>query len=243
VQTEIPELVLKLNMDKESTISYKVYPNERLKQVLFHGKEMYPLYIQVIYDRKPIYFKSYFFDLLSKEKYAIHYIGGKKPPVQKEVIVKEENVLRYLIEQKNKKFSLDALQKDYYYYSKDLLNLVDDGFKDYLIGFFEDQGQPEIAMLIDSAREKIMSSNLMHGFKSALKPHLFKLLLESVSYYGPSYLPFQDFIEKKRRESFYTFSVYEWEQYQHQFESFLKKDYPNYSFENVQASMKKLIER
>ena len=65
-------------MEKESTISYKVYSNERLKKVLFYGKEIYPLYIQVIYDRKPIYFKSYFFDLLSQEKYVLHYIGGKK---------------------------------------------------------------------------------------------------------------------------------------------------------------------
>jgi len=58
-------------MEKESTISYKVLPNERLKQVLFHEKKMYPVYTQVIYERKPAYFKSYFFDLLSKKKYAI----------------------------------------------------------------------------------------------------------------------------------------------------------------------------
>ena len=44
------------------------------------------------------------------------------------------------------------LQKDYYYYSNDLLNLVDDEFKNYLVTYFEDQGQPEIAMMIDSVR-------------------------------------------------------------------------------------------
>ena len=85
---------------------------------------MYPLYIQVIHDRKPIYFKSYFFDLLSKEKYALHYIGGKKTPAQKEIVAKEESVITFLIERENKNFSLDTLQKDYYYYSKDLLNLA-----------------------------------------------------------------------------------------------------------------------
>jgi len=238
----IPELVLKLNMEKESTISYKVYANDRLKKVFFHGKEMYPLYIQVIYNRRPIYFKSYFFDLLSKEKYAIQYIGGKKPPAQKEVLAKEGRVLQFLQEQENKNFSLETMRKDYYYYSKDLLTLADDGFKDYLATYFEDQGQQEIALLIKSAREKIMSSKLIHGFKSALKPQLFKLLLENALYYGPPYLPLLSFIEKKERESFYTFSVYEWKQYQTQFESFLKKDYPNYSFENVQTFMKKLIE-
>ena len=230
-------------MEKESTISFKVYPNERLKKVLFHGKEMYPLYIQVIYNRQPIYFKSYFFDLLSKEKYALHYIGGKKPPAEKEVIAKEESLLRFLIERQNKNFSLETLQKDYYYYSKDLLNLLDDGFKNYLVTYLEDQGQPYIALMVESARETIMSSDLVHGFRSALKPPLFKLLLENAPYYGPAYIPLQDFMEKKETAFFYTFSVYEWEQYKMQFESFLKKEYSEYSFENVQAYMKKLIDR
>ena len=52
-------------MTKPSKISYKLYLNERIHPVLFHGQEVYPLYIQVIHDRKPVYFKSYFFDLLS----------------------------------------------------------------------------------------------------------------------------------------------------------------------------------
>lgn len=88
-----------------------------------------------------------------------------------------------------------------------------------------------------------MSSDLVHGFRSVLKPLLLKLLLENVPYYGPVYIPLQDFIEKKGKASFYTFSVYEWEQYKTQFESFLKKEYPDYSFEKVEAFMKKLIER
>ena len=229
-------------MEKESTISYKVYPNERLKKVLFHGKEIYPLYIQVIYDRKPIYFKSYFFDLLSQEKYALHYIGGKRIPAQNEIIAKEESVINFLIEKQKTNFNLDNFQKEYYYYSKDLLNPLDDGFKDYLVTFFEDQGQPELARLIASGRETIMSTNLIHGFKSALKPPLFKLLLENAPYYGPPFIPLQNFIEKKGAQSFYTFPVYEWNQSKAQFEAFLKKTYPDYSFEKVQASIKKLIE-
>ena len=50
-------------------------------------------------------------------------------------------------------------------------------------------------------------------------------------------------LSKKKRGHFFILSVYEWEQYKPQFESFLKKEYPDYSFENVQAYMKKLIER
>lgn len=228
-------------MEKESTISYKVYSNERLKPVSFHGIETYPLYIQVIYDRKPIYFKSYFFDLLSKEIYSLDYVTGKKPPSQKEIIAKEEAVLAFLIRQQNKSFSLDSFRNNYYYYSKDLLSQVDAGFKDYLITFFEDQGLQGLRSLIQAGRETIMSAGLIDGFKSALKPQLFKILLENAPYYGPPYLPLQDFIQQKSKDIFPTFSVYQWKEYQSEFEFFLKKEYTDYSFKEVGSYIKKII--
>lgn len=229
------------NMGKESTISYKVYPNERLKPVSFHGIDTHPLYIQVIYDRKPIYFKSYFFDLLSKEKYSLDYIAGKKAPGQKEIIAKEQAVLAFLIRQQNKNFSLDSFQDNYYYYSKDLLSLMDDRFKDYLITFFEDQGLPGFRSLIEAGRETIMSAGLIDGFRSALKPQLFKILLENAPYYGPPYLPSNDFIQQKSKDIFPTFSIYQWEEYKSEFEMFLKKEYSDYSFKEVEGYIKKLI--
>src|SRR5207244_2518570 len=116
---------------------------------------------------------------------------------QKEIIAKEEDVLEFLTGQKNKNFSLDSLQKNYYYYSKDLLNLMDDRFKDYLATFFDDQGLPDFRLLIEAGKEKIIGAEVIDGFKSALKPQLFKLLLENAPYYGPPYLPLYDFIQKK----------------------------------------------
>lgn len=56
-------------------ISFKTYLNDRLKQVDFHGQLTFPLYVQVTYERKPIYFKSYYFELFSKPRYLLTIPG------------------------------------------------------------------------------------------------------------------------------------------------------------------------
>lgn len=38
--------------DKVYRATYKVYPNTKIKQVNWHGKLVYPLYIQLIDDRR-----------------------------------------------------------------------------------------------------------------------------------------------------------------------------------------------
>ena len=52
-------------------ISYKTYLNDRLKQVDFHGQLTCPLYVQVTFERKTIFFKSYYFELFSKSRYGL----------------------------------------------------------------------------------------------------------------------------------------------------------------------------
>ncbi|GAC1419612.1 MAG: hypothetical protein NVS1B13_06560 [Flavisolibacter sp.] len=87
-----------MNTDKLNKVRFKVYSNDRLKKVCFHGKEVFPLYIQVGYDRQTIYFKSYYFDLLSKTQFVFKHITGKKHPVISDVITKEERLFSYIIE-------------------------------------------------------------------------------------------------------------------------------------------------
>ncbi len=140
-------------MDKVYTISYKTYFNERLKPVLFHGQEMHPLYIQVIFDRKPIYFKSYFFDLLAKEKHGSNSVK----PAAKDVIQKEERLLEFLSRQQKDGFSLEQFKTDYQYYCRDLLDLMDVGFKNYMITFFFDDGKPELSRLVIGSKDLITS--------------------------------------------------------------------------------------
>lgn len=227
------------SLEKKSLISYKLYSNERLKPVSFHGKEIYPLYVQVINERKPIYFKSYFYNLLSKEKYALHWIGGKKMPAQKQIIQKETALLDFLINKEDQKSSYDSFQKDYYHYGNDLLDLMDEGFKDYLIIFFADEGQMELSRLINLGRNKMTSTNLLDGFKSSLRPQLFKKLLNNAPAYASPYLPFYEYCTKIIKQDLSTFSLFQWELFKENLQHFLKEKYAEYSFSDIHAFMTK----
>jgi hypothetical protein len=105
--------------------SYKTYFNDRLKQTAFHGKLTYPFYVQVTFDRKSIFFKSFFFDLFSKPKYAFHIGAETFGPDIKDIIKKEEALIEFIIDKNQNDFSC-----------RDLLDMMEEGFQDYLYTFF-----------------------------------------------------------------------------------------------------------
>jgi len=83
--------------EKEYKISYKTYYNKRLKKSCFHNKLVHPLYIQVIFDRISIVFKSYYFELFSKPKYAIRVSGEIFAPDIKQIISEEKALIDFII--------------------------------------------------------------------------------------------------------------------------------------------------
>ena len=228
-------------MDKVYTISYKTYFNERLKPVPFHGKEMHPLYIQVIFDRKPIYFKSYFFDLLAKEKYN----KGLRTPKTEDIIQKEERLLEFLSGRQKDGFSLGQFKTDYQYYSRDLLDLMDKGFKDYMITFFFDEGKPELSLLVKGSRDLITSDGLMDAFKESLKPTLYNKLVEHAAYYAPPYLPLYEFAKERIKETFVTFSIFEWLEpgLENKLVDFIKNSYLQYFIPDVKRHINQIKDR
>jgi hypothetical protein len=97
---------------KEYKVTYKTYFNERLKKSQFHTRLMHPLYVQVIFDRIPIIFKSYYFDLFSKPKYAIRVAAQVFTPDIKEIIQKEEALIEFIIEKNRMIFRWNFLKKN-----------------------------------------------------------------------------------------------------------------------------------
>ena len=228
-------------MQKSSKISYKLYQNERIHPVSFHSQEVHPLYIQLIYDRKPVYFKSYFFDLLSNEKYIISGGAGDRHPNMEELINKEERVLNYLTQPGL--FSFDTLKKDYVRGSFDLLYCMDVDFKEYMMVFFCDEGKPEFARIVLGARSLITSNGLLKAFKGSLKPALYNKLIEHAAYYAPPYLPLEAFSKTLSNDAFSTLSLYEWNDpaFQASFKDFLLKKYPAYTFKDVQLAVNRML--
>ncbi|TCN49392.1 hypothetical protein D0809_24335, partial [Flavobacterium circumlabens] len=73
-------------MNKLSKISYKTYFNEKLKQVPLGKIMTHPLYVQITFERKTLFFKSNFFELFSKPKYIIAAAGLVGSPSLEKII-------------------------------------------------------------------------------------------------------------------------------------------------------------
>lgn len=222
-------------MGKTYQVTYKTYFNDRLKKVSYHGKLTYPLYVQVTFDRQSIFFKSYYFDLFSKPKYAVHIAGERFGPDIKDIIEKEELLIGYIVDKNTGNFSLDLFKSEYAYYSRDLLDGMEESFLEYLYSFFYDEGLPSLAETIKAGYGNCKLYDLIQDFKISLKPELFKKLRENSLYYSLPYLPLCEFNEKPKRTLLSAFTVMDWEDVaaKERFRSFWKHYYPYNDIEPV----------
>src|SRR5258708_6491939 len=154
-------------MAKTYKVSYKTYLNDRLKQVPFHGKLTYPLYVQLTYDRKTIFFKSYYFELFSKPRYALFAAGKRDGPTIAQVIEKENELIDFVIDKMLPDFSLDRFRESYTYYGRDLCDLTEPGFSDYLFTFFNDKGMPALATTVKEGCKFQLVFNVVKDMKMA----------------------------------------------------------------------------
>jgi hypothetical protein len=231
--------------DKEYKVTYKTYYNERLKKSLFHTRLMYPLYVQVIFDRIPIIFKSYYFDLFSKAKYAIRIVGEVHPPTIKEIIQKEKILIEFIIDKNKDDFSLELFKKQYAFYSRDLLDIMEDDFLDYIFTFLHDEGLPYLADTIKKGAKDCQLYDLVRDIKIAFNSTAYKKLIGNSFYYAPPYLPLYAFAEELKRPPFTILTVMEWEQPEtkSKFISFYKEHYPASSVDDVINEIQKLTNK
>jgi hypothetical protein len=215
-------------MSKAYKVSYRVYYNERLKETHFHGKMTHPLYVQVTFDRQPIYFKSYYFDLFSKPRYVIFMDGKMYGPNLTDIIEIETQLLEFVIDKNLPEFSLDIFKKDYAYYSKDLCDIMEEKFLEYLFIFFQDEGMADLATTVQQGAKLRIVYNVVRDMKKALNPTLYKKLIENSFYHAPPYLPLFAFMQQTKRWPMLSLSVMEWEKAgtKQAFEEYLLKYYP-----------------
>jgi hypothetical protein len=198
-------------MEKTYKVTYKTYFNDRLKEVFFHGVVTYPLYIQVTFDRKTIVFKSYYFELFSKPRYAIFQTGKIYGPSIKDIIKMENELIDFVIDKTLSNFSLEVFKKEYNLYSKDLCDEMEEGFSDYLFIFFNDKGMPALATTIKEGGKFRIVYDIINNLRIAFKPTLYDELIENSYYYAPPYLPIYEFMNKKKKWPMLCLTVMEWE--------------------------------
>lgn len=196
---------------KDYKVSHKLYFNEKLKPLSFHGKRTHPLYVQVTFDRKTMFFKSYYFGLFSKSRYALLAGGRKHGPTVEAVIELEGKLIDFVIGKLENSFSLEKFKAMYFYYGLDLCDAMEDGFRDYLFTFFHDKGMPDFATAIREGSKNKIPYDIVNDLKLALKPVLLNEMIENSNYYAPPYLPLFGFMKEYKKWPLLCLSVLEWE--------------------------------
>jgi hypothetical protein len=232
-------------MEKEYRVTYKTYYNDRLKQTNFHGKLMYPLYVQVTFDRKSIFFKSFFFDLFSKPKYAARIAGEVFGPDVKDIIKKEESLIEFIIDKNRNNFSLDLFKMEYAYYGRDLLDMMEPGFLEYLYTFLHDEGLPYLAETVKLGSLTCKLYDLVLDFKRCLNPKLYQKLWDNSFYYSPPYLVLCAFNEKPQQTLLKVFTVMNWEQpgVKDSFAEYVKRNYSDMNASDLLIEINKALEK
>ncbi|MBS1530563.1 MAG: hypothetical protein JSU01_09665 [Bacteroidetes bacterium] len=232
-------------MDKSYKVSYKTYLNDRLKEVYLHGTMTYPLYVQVTFDRKSIFFKSYYFDLFSKPKYFLHVPGTdiNTGPSMQQIIGKEEELLDYIIDKHAADFSLELFKKEYAYYCNDLLDVMEPGFIEYLYVFFQDEGMPDLAAAIREGLKYRGAENVVRDMKRAFQKPIYQRLVENSLWYAPPYLPLNAFTQQIKKWPMLSLSVMEWEKPETitDFDKYLTKYYPQREAKELVEEVNKII--
>jgi hypothetical protein len=198
-------------MEKTYKVTYKTYFNNRLKKVFFHGVLTYPLYVQVTFDRKTIVFKSYYFELFSKPRYAVFQSDKIYGPAIKDIIEKENELIDFVIDKTLPNFSLEFFKQQYNFYSKDLCDEMEEGFIDYLFTFFYDKGMPALATTIKEGSKFRIADDIVASMEIALKPAFYNELVENSFYYAPPYLPVYGFMKAIKKWPMSCLTVMEWE--------------------------------
>jgi len=210
-------------------ISYKTYFNDRLKQVDFHGQRTYPLYVQVTYERKTIFFKSYYFELLSKPRFFLDVPGaGSKGPELALAIHKENEVIEFIINKHSEDFSLETFKDAYAYYSKDVCDLAESGFRDYLFTFFWDEGSPHLGDLIKWGGRHVVAYDLVRDFKRIFQKEKYDKLVKNSFDFSPPYLPLYGFMSERKRWPELFLTMQEWRSVETNvaFKAYLERVYP-----------------
>lgn len=233
-------------MDEKRTyqVTYKVYHNERLKKVPFHGKLVFPLYLRLTFDRRTTEYRSNLFDLFMQPKYAIRISGEIFPPPIEKVIQREEKLIEFIIDRHSGDFSLELFKKEYEYYSRDLLNEMESGFAIYLDTFFDDEGMPFLGDALANNYLEVSLHDVILDLKRAIRPDLFGHLIAQSFLFAPPYFPLFQFTEKQFGRPLTALTLMDWENpaIQDGFKAYMKKNYPDQDLTTVLGLIKQWSE-
>lgn len=198
-------------MNRSYKISYKTYYNNRLKEVSFHGQPTYPLYVQLTYLRKTIFFKSSMFELFSRSRYAIeHFKKEPKGPSIAFVTEKEKALLDFVVEKCRDDFSLERFKSAYQYYSRDLILATEDALRAFIVFFMVTKKASSFGKALVVGSLKYVLYDILNESKAILSPSVYQEMIDNLSK-APPYMELYAFMKHFKKWPDQVLTLMEWE--------------------------------
>jgi hypothetical protein len=161
------------------------------------------------------------------------------------IIGKEDAVIDFILEKHKDDFSLELFKDEYTYYTRDLLDEMEDGFRDYLFTFFHDEGMPWFAEALRVGSKYISPYNLVYDMKIGLNKTLYEKIVANSFYYSPPYFPLYAFVVKTKQSRPVTLTLYEWTQVgvQEKFLDFMNNTFPSADVIEILKIVKSIVKK
>lgn len=218
-------------------VSRKTYKNERVKPVLFQGAETYPLYVQLTFDRKTTFFKSYYFEVFAQPQY--NYLGNTLPQIEG----LESRAIDFVTDKYSEQFDLELFPTWYKKFNKDVLDGLDVPFKEWLVAFFQREKVRGFAKLLRRGLTEVCALELLDDFKTSLTRDLYERLMTEAAREAPPYIPLAAYIKYLQPAGPVCLPVHDWIQHEYQVdvEEYMYNEFHAYSFGRVTRSVKNLV--
>jgi hypothetical protein len=185
-------------------ISYKTYFNFRINQVRFQGEESWPLYVQMTYDRKTIFFKSYYFDLFARSKFDFL----RMPIIQVDQL--ERRVIDFIIARYADRWYLDEVPRQYKVYCQDVLELCEPRLKLWLASYFREEKMAGLAAMVEQTQSGVAVLQVWDSLKKIMDDGSFLKMEEKAARFGGPYLPLATYIRHKYPKGPLCLPLHEW---------------------------------
>jgi hypothetical protein len=166
-------------------------------------------------------------------------------PDVKDIIKKEESLVEFIIDKHRDNFSLDLFKTEYAYYGRDLLDMMEPGFLEYLYTFLHDEGLPYLAETVNLGSLTCKLYDLVLDFKRCLNSKLYQKLWDNSFYYSPPYLVLCAFNEKPQQTLLKAFTVMDWEEpgINNKFVEFVEKSYAGINASDLIIEINKALKK
>ena len=185
-------------------ISYKTYFNFRINQVLFQGEESWPLYVQMTYDRKTIFFKSYYFGLFAQSKFDFL----RMPIIQVDRL--ERRVIDFIIARYADRFYLAEVPRRYKVYCQDVLELCEPRLKLWLASYFREEKMAGLAAMVEQTQSGVAAIQVWYSLKKIMDDGSFLKMEEKAARFGGPYLPLATYVRHQYPKGPFCLPLHEW---------------------------------